>query len=115
VSPPSSQATRIFGALADPTRFGIVQRLRSGELRVAELCRDTGCAQSLISFHLKALRDAGLIRSRKDGRSIWYSIEPAGLSTIVRLVESLGGSPDEGTAAARVADLELCLKYINHR
>ena len=105
----------MFGALADPTRFSILQRLQSGERRVGELCDETKLAQSLISFHLKALRQAGLIRSRKDGRSIWYSLDPAGIARVTRLVAALGAGGRDGIDAARDADLELCQKYISVR
>ena len=111
----STQTAQIFGALADPTRFAILQRLRSGERRVGELCNETKLAQSLMSFHLKALREAGLIRSRKDGRSIWYSLDVAGVDRLRRLVGSLGVAGREGSDAARDADLELCRRYINVR
>jgi DNA-binding transcriptional ArsR family regulator len=115
VSAASSQNVLIFAALADPTRFALLERLRLGERRVGELCEETKLAQSLISFHLKALREAGLLRSRKQGRTIWYSIDPAGRARLRRLVESLGAEAREGGEAARAADLELCLEYINGR
>lgn len=109
----SSQNVLLFAALADPTRLALLQLLRSGERRVGELCEETRLAQSLISFHLKTLREAGLLRSRKEGRTIWYSIEIVGIERLRRLVESLGAQG--GDDAARDADLELCLKYINGR
>lgn len=113
MSSSSSQNAQIFGAIADPTRFAILQRLRSEERRVGELCKETGLAQSLMSFHLKTLREAGLLRSRKDGRSIWYSLDAAGTTRLRRLVESL--EPGVGGDAARDADLELCQTYISVR
>ena len=114
--PPSSRQTvQIFAALADPTRLALVRRLRAGERRVGDLCQETKLAQSLISFHLKTLREAGLLRSRREGRTIWYALDPAGIARLSRLVESLGVEADEGGDAARDADLELCRKYINGR
>jgi ArsR family transcriptional regulator len=115
VPPSPSQTVQIFAALADPTRFALLKRLRSGERRVGELCEATRLAQSLISFHLKALRDAGLLRSRKEGRTIWYSLDEAGIARLRRLVESLGAEEHYGANAAGAADLELCRKYINGR
>lgn len=107
-----TQTAQLFGALADPTRFDILRRLRSGERRVGELCDETMLAQSLMSFHLKVLREAGLIRSRRDGRSVWYGIDPAGIARLRRLLESLGAGGGAGSDAARDADLELCRRYI---
>lgn len=113
VSSPASQSAQIFGAIADPTRFAILQRLRSEERRVGELCKETGLAQSLMSFHLKTLREAGLLRSRKDGRSIWYSLDPAGITRLRQFVECFEAGV--GADAARDADLELCQTYISVR
>ena len=113
--PPRSQTARLFAALADPTRFALVHRLRSGERRVSDLCEETKLAQSLISFHLKALREARLIRSRKEGRTVWYSLDPACVGRLRRLVESLGAAELESADAARAADLEICRQYINGR
>jgi ArsR family transcriptional regulator len=115
VASSSTQTAQIFGALADSTRFAILHRLRSGERRVGELCKETELAQSLISFHLKALRESGLLRSRREGRTIWYSLDPAGLAQLRRLVESLGSEEPDDAEAVRAADLKLCLKYINGR
>lgn len=110
-----SQAVQIFAALADGTRLALLERFRSGERRVGELCDDTRLAQSLISFHLKTLREAGLLCARKEGRTTWYSLDPAGLGRLRRLVETLGAEAVERSDAARAADLELCRKYINGR
>lgn len=111
----SSQTTRIFAALADPNRLALVQSLREGERRVGDLCEKTQLAQSLVSFHLKALREAGLLRSRREGRTIWYALDPAGIARLRRLLESFGAEADDGGTAARAADLELCRQYINGR
>ena len=111
----SSQNVLIFAALADPSRLALLQRLRSGERRVGELCEETRLAQSLISFHLKALREAGLLRFRRQGRTIWYAIDPVGIDRLRHLIESLGAEAPNGGEAARAADLNLCLEYINGR
>ncbi|MFH7244951.1 MAG: ArsR/SmtB family transcription factor [Spirulina sp.] len=63
-----------FKALADPLRLEIVDRLRSQELCVCDLCDQMGVAQSKLSFHLKALKTAELVRSRQEGRWIYYSL-----------------------------------------
>ncbi len=63
-----------FKALADPLRLEIVNRLRSQELCVCDLCDQMGVAQSKLSFHLKALKTAELVRSRQEGRWIYYSL-----------------------------------------
>lgn len=63
-----------FHALSDPLRVQVIELLRERELCVCELCEDLGVAQSKLSFHLKILKEAGLIRSRQQGRWIYYSL-----------------------------------------
>ena len=69
-----TRATRWFHALSDPTRLGIVARLTGGERCVCDLTDALDAAQSRLSFHLKVLKDAGLISDRRDGRWVHYSL-----------------------------------------
>jgi ArsR family transcriptional regulator len=72
--PELSRAVELFHALSDETRLGIVERLRSGERCVCELTDLLDAAQSRLSFHLKVLKDAGLVTDRRDGRWVHYSL-----------------------------------------
>ena len=63
-----------FHALSDPLRIQVLELLRSQELCVCELCEHLGVTQSKLSFHLKTLKEAGLVRSRQEGRWIYYSL-----------------------------------------
>ncbi len=63
-----------FHALSDPIRIQVLELLRSQELCVCELCEYLGVTQSKLSFHLKTLKEAGLVRARQDGRWIYYSL-----------------------------------------
>jgi ArsR family transcriptional regulator len=63
-----------FHALSDPLRMSVVDLLRQQELCVCELCDSLGIAQSKLSFHLKALKEAELVRTRQEGRWIYYSL-----------------------------------------
>ena len=110
---PLVRAGPIFGALAEPLRLAIVDRLRIRERSVGELADGLSAGQSLISFHLKVLREAGLVFSRRDGRVVWYAIDPAGVARIERLVGLLRGTHDDTEIASRTADLEMCMGYIN--
>lgn len=103
----------LLSALADPTRLAIVERLRLGERCVSELCADAGVSQSLISFHLKVLRGAGLVAGRRSGRTVWYALNPNGVARLEQFVRSLRGRSGPPGDRSRVADLEMCLKYIN--
>jgi ArsR family transcriptional regulator len=68
-----------FHALAEETRFRIVQLLADGERCVCELQAELDAAQSRLSFHLKKLKDAGVVADRRDGRWVHYSLVPEAL------------------------------------
>lgn len=74
LSVPSSEIVTSFKALSDPLRLQVVELLREQELCVCDLCDRLQVAQSKLSFHLKTLREANLIRSRQQGRWIYYSL-----------------------------------------
>ncbi len=76
VTSPVASTTVIAGfhALSDPIRLQVLELLRSQELCVCELCEHLGTTQSKLSFHLKNLKQAGLVRARQDGRWIYYSL-----------------------------------------
>lgn len=63
-----------FHALSDPLRFQTLELLREKELCVCDLCESLKVTQSKLSFHLKTLKEAGLVRSRQEGRWIYYSL-----------------------------------------
>ena len=63
-----------FHALSDPLRIQVIELLRSQELCVCELCDRLGVTQSKLSFHLKTLKEAQILRSRQEGRWIYYSL-----------------------------------------
>lgn len=62
--------------LADPTRLAVVQRLMRGACHAGVLGEEIGVEQSLLSHHLKLLREAGLVRSERDGKAVLYSLAP---------------------------------------
>lgn len=63
-----------FKALSEPLRLEVIELLRTRELCVCDLCDRLGVAQSKLSFHLKTLKQAGLVRSRQEGRWIYYRL-----------------------------------------
>jgi len=67
-----------FAALADPTRRRLVEILGSGERPAGALGEDFEISPPAISQHLKALREAGLVRVRVDGQRRIYSLDPSG-------------------------------------
>jgi len=63
-----------FHALSDPLRLMVLELLREQELCVCELCERLGTTQSKLSFHLKTLKEANLVRARQEKRWIYYSL-----------------------------------------
>ena len=84
-----ARAARLFHALSDETRLGVLEMLRGGERCVCELQDELDAAQSRLSFHLKVLREAGLVRDRKEGRWSYYSLVPGTLGTAHDVVRTL--------------------------
>lgn len=83
------QAVRRFHALADETRLQIIERLCDGERCVCDLSGMLGTAQSLLSFHLKTLKDAGILRDRREGRWVYYSLNPEAIAELEDLIGSI--------------------------
>ncbi|MGD1857397.1 MAG: ArsR/SmtB family transcription factor [Leptolyngbyaceae cyanobacterium] len=63
-----------FHALSEPIRIQVIELLKSGEFCVNDMCQRLDIAQSKLSFHLKALRDADLVSVRQAGRHKYYSL-----------------------------------------
>lgn len=71
-----------FQALSDETRLRIVEMLVRGEHCVCDLQSGVGAYQSRLSFHLKKLKEAGLVSDRKVGRWVYYSLNPGVLEEV---------------------------------
>jgi DNA-binding transcriptional ArsR family regulator len=78
-----------FRALAEPTRIKLLDRLREGEATVHELTEVVGSTQQNVSKHLGVLRHASIVRRRKDGNFVHYSIADDG---VLALCEDVCGS-----------------------
>lgn len=63
-----------FKALSDPLRIQVLELLRDQEMCVCDLCDRLNVQQSKLSFHLKTLKDSGLLRFRQQGKWIYYSL-----------------------------------------
>ena len=64
-----------FHALSDPLRMNVIERLRTQEMCVCDLCNELEVSQSKLSFHLRVLKDAGLVKARPQGRWTYYSLD----------------------------------------
>lgn len=65
----------IFSALSDPTRLRIVASLSTGELCVCDLAAAIGQSESAVSHQLRSLRALRIVRSRREGRRIYYALD----------------------------------------
>ena len=74
---------RIFQALADPRRRAIFESLTRGEAAVKDLTARFDISQPAVSQHLAALKAAGLVNGRRDGRSVHYRVEPRGIKPLI--------------------------------
>ena len=77
----------VFRALADPTRRAVFEQLAGREMTVSALKQGFQVSQPAISQHLAALRGAGLVRERREGRFAYYSIDPGGLNDLAAWVD----------------------------
>ena len=78
-----TQTHDIFRALGDPTRRAVFERLASGEMNVAALKDGLEISQPAVSQHLAALKGAGLVRERREGRRTYYRVDPSGLDPLI--------------------------------
>ena len=80
---------RLFRALGDETRLRLLAQLHGGEHCVCDLTDELEASQSRLSFHLKTLKDAGLVTDRREGRWVYYAINPEVFATLDRVLNDL--------------------------
>jgi ArsR family transcriptional regulator, arsenate/arsenite/antimonite-responsive transcriptional repressor len=85
----TDRAARLFHALSDETRLSILERLRRGERCVCELTDALDAAQSRLSFHLRVLKEAGLVTDRREGRWMYYTLNAEKLADVADLAQTL--------------------------
>ena len=74
---------KIFKALADPSRRAIFASLTRGEAAVKDLTARFDISQPAVSQHLATLKDAGLVNGRREGRCVYYRVEPRGMKPLI--------------------------------
>ena len=82
------QAVEALKFLSDRNRLRLLSALARAETCVCDLIDELGLPQPLVSYHLRKLRDAGLVRTRRDAQWIYYSLDPGAWEA---LVAPLGG------------------------
>jgi ArsR family transcriptional regulator, lead/cadmium/zinc/bismuth-responsive transcriptional repressor len=87
-------------ALSDPTRLTLAEALREGEeLCVCDLSWIVGRSQNLVSHHLRTLRSLGMVRSRRDGKLVMYSLTGEGRSLLSTVLGEVGQVEPTGVGA----------------
>lgn len=85
----ATHAQRCFHALSDETRLRLLELLRAGEQCVCDLTDSLDTGQSRLSFHLKVLKDAGLVTDRREGRWVYYALDLAALDALMDFLSGL--------------------------
>src|ERR687894_1827042 len=88
-SPTIARTARLCRALSDENRLRIVEMLTAGERCVCELTAALDLGQSLLSHHLKTLKEAGLVTDRREGRWVYYTLCCDPLDELGASLESL--------------------------
>ena len=84
----------VFDALGDPTRRHIVESLSEGEASATQLAADLPVTRQAVAKHLTALRDAGLVESRRQGRETLYRVNAEPLDAAAAWIVRVGGEWD---------------------
>ncbi len=79
----ASDLASLFDALSDPTRVRLLTVLMAGSLCVCDLTAVLGISQSAVSHQLRLLRSLNLVRSRREGRLVWYSLDDAHVNDLL--------------------------------
>ncbi len=87
-APNFARTAELFHALADEARVEIVSVLLAGEHCVCDLMTHVGAAQSRLSYHLKVLKDAGVVTDRREGRWSYYAVN----SDAIRELETVASA-----------------------
>jgi DNA-binding transcriptional ArsR family regulator len=87
VEPAAGVTAKFFRVLGDPTRLRVLQLLEMGERNVSDLAAGTGALQGRLSSHLACLRWCGLVKARRQGRQVYYSLRDRRVEEILRLAE----------------------------
>jgi DNA-binding transcriptional ArsR family regulator len=74
---------KIFQTLADPSRRAIFESLSRGEVAVKALTARFDISQPAVSQHLAALKEAGLVNARREGRCVYYRVRPRGMKPLI--------------------------------
>ena len=105
-----SQFTELFAALSDPTRLRLLGLMAGGEVSVGYLSDATGESQPKVSRHLAYLRDCGIVKTRRDGKWIYYAInelDDHGLANVLSAaIDAFGPNAVSTSPKAAAPDID---------
>jgi DNA-binding transcriptional ArsR family regulator len=81
----STHLADLFSALSDPTRLRIISVLLEGEMNVGDIAAHLEMTESAVSHQLRGLRQLRLVRARKNGRQVYYSLDDDHIAKLYRL------------------------------
>src|SRR5215204_4178795 len=102
---PGPTVADAFQALSDETRLAVLEMLRDGERCVCDLQAALDAAQSRLSFHLKVLKDAGLVTDRKEGRWSYYALNAERFAELEAIMSAFGNAPASGQSQSPLHSL----------
>jgi DNA-binding transcriptional ArsR family regulator len=88
-----SGSERVLDALGDPTRRRVLAILRGGAKPVGEIASRMPVSRPAVSQHLRVLKEAGLVRGRREGARRMYAVDPGGLAALRAYLEQFWGTP----------------------
>jgi ArsR family transcriptional regulator len=81
----ADQLAELFKVFSDSSRIRIISALVLEELNVGEIAEQVGISESAVSHHMRTLRQIRLVRARRDGRQIYYSLEDEHVATLFKM------------------------------
>ena len=89
LEPKIAEAAKLMEMLSQPVRLRLMCILLTGEQSVLRLADSAGMSQPAMSHHLKKLRDTGLVETRRDGQTIYYSVKGAEVAQVITVLHRL--------------------------
>lgn len=100
---PVEKLAKILKALGDPNRLNIVMSIGRDSRSVTEIINVTGLSQTLVSFHLKALRNASIVRTERNGPFIFYSLADKAIVDILDDLSDKAESLEQAPGKAMIS------------
>ena len=87
--------SRLFKLISDPNRLKIIFTIGKGKKTVSEIVQETGLSQTLVSFHLRPLRESGILSTERKGAFIYYSVTESNLIDLLASLRGIGLREEE--------------------